>query len=593
MKDLKNNISILFHYIKIAYNIDKLYVLIMPLLSFCKALIPLISSVTLKFIIDELTNQSRLKILLILVLIALLMSCGLYLISNLLTHIIEIREKKVIAGFEKHLGKKIMNMSFQCIEDPKVLDLKEKAIYPIRNQGVLKNMMENIVMIVQNIITLLSLAVLISTLNGFLLLVLIVFVAINATVSLKSQDAETEFISEIIKDNREMGYYRGLTQDFNAGKDIRLYQIKSLILFKNRNYIERSTNLFKNLMSKTARWNGISSVVVQAQISIIYGYITYEVINNIITIGSFSMYISAALSFCVALSSFLQTTIKFKQIIKFLLPYKQFEDTCLKNENQDNNTDLVLDDSFCIEFKNVSFKYPHSNVNVLNNICIKIKSGEKLSIVGVNGAGKSTFVKLLCRLYEPTEGEITLNGININSFDFFQYIQSINAIFQDFKVFDFSIAENIVMNSERNNDAINEIISNVGLTEKNDSLVNFIDMPLGKKFEENGVELSGGEYQKIALARALYRKAKIVILDEPTAALDPVSENEVFLNFNELAKDRTAIYISHRMSSCLFSDSIAVFSEGKIVQYGTHTELIKDKTSEYYKLFSEQAKYYK
>lgn len=592
MRDLKNNINILLHYIKTAYNIDKLYILFLPLSSICKALIPLTSIVMLKFIVDELTNHSRIKRLLLLVLVALLVSCFFYLMGNLFAYIIDIREKKVISGFDMRLGKKIMSMSFPCVEDSKILDLKEKAIYPIRNQGILKNMLDNIVSIVQNIVTLCGLTFIISTLNKFLLLILIAFVVINACISMKSQDAETEFISEIIKDNREMGYYKSLTQDFNSGKDIRLYQIKSLILSKSRNYIERSTNLFKKLMSKTGRWSGISGVVVQTQISMIYGYIAYEVIDSAITIGSFTMYISAAISFCVALSSFLQNTIKFKQIIKFLLPYKEFEEMCLMDNNQHNN-DLSLEDDFYIEFKNVSFKYPNSDANVLENICIKIRSGEKLSIVGVNGSGKTTFIKLLCRLYEPTEGEITLNGININSFDFFKYVQHINTIFQDFKLFAFPIAENIVMNAEWNSDKINNIISNVGLKGKSDSMNNFINIPLGKTFEEDGIEISGGEYQKVALARALYRDSKIVILDEPTAALDPVSENKIFMDFNNLTKDKTAIYISHRMSSCIFCDNIAVFAEGKIVQYGNHLELMKDKSGEYYKLFSNQAKYYK
>lgn len=591
LKSFKNNVFILLHYIRIAYNIDKLYVPFLLLTSMIRAFIPFINIVMSKYIIDELVTEQRLNILFWLVFITIVSNCTVVLINSIFNYGIEIKNRKVIIGFELHLSQKIMNMEFKNIEDPEILNLKEKAIYPVKSQGILQNMINNIVSSVQDIITILSLILLISTLNVFIILFLILFVFINVRINMKSQKAELEFITEIIKDNREMGYYRGLTQDFSMGKDIRLYHMKPLILSKIREYIERSTILFKKLMSKTGAWGGVSNIIMQLQMSIIYGYIAYEVLNNNITLGSFTMYITASISFCKALSSFLQNVVQFKQICKFLHPYKEFEDIC-SEEIPKNSNSFILQDEFCIEFKNVSFKYPRSEENILNNICIKIKSGEKLSIVGMNGAGKTTFIKLLCRLYKPTVGEISLKGVDINTFDFQKYTKYINAIFQDFKLFAFSIGENIAMDTQWNEKNIFNVLSEVGLKEKINKMDQSIYTPLYRSFDENGVELSGGEYQKLAIARALYRDSKIIILDEPTAALDPVAENEIFINLNTLAKNKTTIYISHRLSSCKFCDHIAVFDNGCIVQYGTHDDLITNQEGKYYELFSAQAKYY-
>jgi ATP-binding cassette subfamily B protein/ATP-binding cassette subfamily C protein len=591
LKSFENNITVLFHYIRIAYNIDKLYVPFLFLSSVIKAFIPFINIVMSKYIIDELLMEQRTDIIIWLVLITITSNCILILISSVLNYVIEIKNRRVIIGFELHLSQKIMNMDFENIEDPEILNLKEKAIYPVKNQGILQNMINNIISSVQNIVTILSLILLISTLNIYILLFLILFVFINVRISMKSQKAELEFITEIIKDNREMGYYRGLTQDFSMGKDIRLYHMKSLILSKIREYIEKSTILFKRLMSKTSVWGGISNIIMQLQMSIIYGYIAYKVLNNNITTGSFTMYITASISFCTALSSFLQNIVQFKQICKFLHPYKEFEDICSEAVPQNSNH-LILQDEFCIEFKNVFFKYPRSEENILNNVCIKIKSGEKLSIVGMNGAGKTTFVKLLCRLYRPTMGEITLNGVDVNTFDFQQYTQYINAIFQDFKLFAFSIGENITMDDQWNEKNIFNVLSEVGLREKINKMENSINTPLYRSFDEKGVELSGGEYQKLAIARALYRDSKIIILDEPTAALDPIAENEIFINLNNFAKNKTTIYISHRLSSCKYCDHIALFDNGCIIQYGSHDDLITNKEGKYYELFTTQAKYY-
>ncbi|MBR4336285.1 MAG: ABC transporter ATP-binding protein, partial [Clostridia bacterium] len=250
------------------------------------------------------------------------------------------------------------------------------------------------------------------------------------------------------------------------------------------------------------------------------------------------------------------------------------------------------DNDYEIEFQNVSFRYPGSDSYALKNVSIKYKIGEKLAIVGMNGSGKTTFIKLLCRLYDPTEGVILLNGINIQKYNSLEYLSILSVVFQDYKLFSFSLAANVAASSEYDETAVVESLEKAGFGERLKTMPNGIETVLYKDFEQSGTEISGGEGQKIAIARAIYKNAPFVILDEPTAALDPIAEYEVYSKFNEIVGDRTAIYISHRLSSCRFCDRIAVFDDGQIVQLGTHETLVADETGKYYQLWSAQAQYY-
>lgn len=243
-----------------------------------------------------------------------------------------------------------------------------------------------------------------------------------------------------------------------------------------------------------------------------------------------------------------------------------------------------------IEFKDVCFTYPRQQNEVLKNISFKISKGECVSIVGLNGAGKSTLIKLLCRLYKPTSGEICVNGININDYDIDSYNKHISCVFQDFKLFGYSIKENIIPDDGNEDEAI-RLINALGMKDKIDSLKDGINTMLNKQLSDDGVELSGGQAQKIAIARALYKGSDIVILDEPTSALDPKSEADIYENFNRLTKDKTALYISHRMSSSTFCDKILVIDGGVITDYDSHANLMK-KDCLYKTLFNKQAANY-
>ena len=272
------------------------------------------------------------------------------------------------------------------------------------------------------------------------------------------------------------------------------------------------------------------------------------------------------------------------EIVKFMEypPYME------KGERKIEN----LDGGHTIEFRNVGFSYPGTGVKVLDNVSITLHSGEKLSVVGLNGAGKTTFIKLLCRLYDADSGEILLDGVNIREYDYDEYMKLFSVVFQDFRLLAFSVDDNILLGRSEPPETVDGLLEKVGLDEKVKSLPNGHDTMMFKQFDKEGVELSGGEQQKLAIARALYKNAPVVILDEPTAALDPVAEYEIYKRFDELVGGKTGIYISHRLSSCKFCDRIAVFSEGTIKEYGTHDELLRKKDGIYSEMFTAQAQYY-
>ena len=250
------------------------------------------------------------------------------------------------------------------------------------------------------------------------------------------------------------------------------------------------------------------------------------------------------------------------------------------------------DNEYYIEFRNVSFKYPRTENYVLRNVNLKFKIGEKLAVVGMNGSGKTTFIKLLCRLYDPTEGEILLNNVDIRKYDYKEYMSIFSVVFQDFKLFSFGLGQNVSASFHYNEELAKRCLEKAGFYERLQSMKKGLETSIYKDLDEEGVEISGGEAQKIALARALYKNAPFIILDEPTAALDPIAEYEVYSKFNEIVQDKKAIYISHRLSSCRFCDVIAVFDGGQIVQRGVHDRLLQDTHGKYYELWNAQAQYY-
>ena len=245
-----------------------------------------------------------------------------------------------------------------------------------------------------------------------------------------------------------------------------------------------------------------------------------------------------------------------------------------------------------IEFCDVSFRYPGADRFALRHVSMKFRVGRRLALVGMNGSGKTTFIRLLCRLYDPTEGEIRLNGIDIRKYNYDEYLSLFSVVFQDFRLFSLPLGENVAASSDYDGERVKKCLAEAGFRDRLVKMPGGLATCLYRDYDTQGVEVSGGEAQKIALARALYRNAPFIVLDEPTAALDPIAEAEIYTRFNDMVGDRTAIYISHRLSSCRFCDEIAVFDDGRVVRQGTHEELLAEGRGKYYELWNAQAQYY-
>ncbi len=481
-------------------------------------------------------------------------------------------------------------MDFENIEDSEILDLKERAYYAIYNMDAIGWALERSSGIIYEIITLIGLSYILITLNPLIILAILGIVLLNSFIFKKIEKIRFEDNQKSIFDNRAFGYFLRLTSDFSVGKDIRLYKGKGLILKKARHFTDNLLEIYSEQFTAIGKYSGITNINMQIQMTLVYGYLAISVIRDTITIGSFTMYANAVKNFTTSIMSLVNSFIDINQVVMYLELFVRFDSIESKNSKGIRRTDEIED--FTIEFKNVSFKYPKKDAYTLRNISIKIKPGEKLSIVGLNGAGKTTFIKLLSRLYEPTEGSILLGGVDIREFVYDEYMKLLSIVFQDFKLLSYSVKENLCLDKDEEDWIILDCLKKAGLEKDLIKLDKGIHTNIYKSFDKDGIEFSGGQSQKIAISRALYKNSPIVILDEPTSALDPISEYEIYNSFNSLVEGKTAIYISHRLSSTRFSDNIAVFKDGEIIEYGSHDELIKDKESLYSDMYNTQAKYY-
>lgn len=384
--------------------------------------------------------------------------------------------------------------------------------------------------------------------------------------------------------------------DINESKymvDVRLYNQEKIALeMMHKNTTFRSGGILdKSLRGNGKNYRILNSFTTKLQVLMIYLFVIIKTYEGAFSVGMLTQYIGSITQIAIGISLFVSTigySLNNYEIMKEALEYLEYDKTMYKGTL---TTEKRSDKKYEIEFKNVSFKYPTSDDWVLQNVNLKFNLGQKLAIVGKNGSGKSTFIKLLIRLYDPNDGEILLNGIDIKKYKYEDYLKIFSVVFQDFDLFAFPISQNIAGKIDYDKDKVLEVLEDVGIKDRVLSMKNGIDTYLFKDIDNEGVDVSGGEAQKIAIARALYQDSAFLILDEPTAALDPLAEQEIYEQLGKIVNDKTAIFISHRLSSCKFSDKIVVFDKGSIVEYGTHKDLL-DKNEKYKELWDAQAGYY-
>lgn len=588
------------HFMKLVWKADAAYVILLVLSSMLTGSQLFLNIILPKFLIEELMGGKNLEML--------ILWGGLIVANNVLSKLAErtlnkylaVKQTVVFHKMNQIMATKIMNLEYSYLENPYYLDLKERATFAVTNQGATINLIHGIFDVLTGIFTLGGLIAIMATLGPVLIIALIVALVAMLLFYKGMSDYQVKFSQELIPINRKFGYYMGLGFDKNVQKDCRLYDMSDMISGRIMEYTVETCKMFEKFSRVSGKCLGGMNFINDMVSAFCYLYVGLRTLGTKIgalslgpqiSIGSLTMYVSAAINFSTSMRSVGESVIQTMMMLSYLEPYMEF--MSLEEESLVSGTEKLQGGIKTIAFKDVTFTYPGSEKPVLQNISFDLKQGEKISIVGLNGAGKSTLVKLLCRMYKVDSGEILINGKNIYDYDYEQYMETVAAVFQDYRLFNYTIEENISCKEEGADEKkITELIKEVGLEEKVADLPEGVHSRFGKEYDEKGIEMSGGESQKVAIARALYKEGSLVILDEPASALDPIAEAEIYEKFNGLVEDKTALYISHRMSSSVFCDRILIIENGKVADFDTHENLMQKKDSLYYKLFQSQAENY-
>lgn len=579
------------------------------------ALSPFINIYMSGQILNGITEKQPFKHLLLLVLLTVSINLIIGIIASIFRHLIAINKQEFHARYQMQQSSKISRMDYVVAESPETYRLRQKIIdhANANNAGIIglpsyiQSLIEafftilfSVSLTVSLFLTPISTGHWLSTIitSPFTSIFVLFMIIISVFVSMKANAAMTKklyvILDEATQFNKIYDYYiENYLCNYNQGKDIRIYNQKDLINSECSGLL----NTVMNRMIKKLTRNQINCSVAASIASIfldciIYLYIGIKALLGLVHVGSIIQYVGSITQFSTGFTKFLTQLALIKANNESLKLYFEFMHLPETMQKGTQSIKMCDHDAFEIEFIHVSFQYPGTDVYALKNINIKIKSGKRFAVVGMNGSGKTTLIKLLCRLYEPTAGKITLNGIDIQDYKLDEYMALFGVVFQDFKLFSFTLAQNIAANPIIDKNFAELCLVRSGFSERIHTMPQGLDTPIHKDFDEDGIEISGGEAQKIALARALYKNAPFIVLDEPTAALDPIAEYEIFNHFNQIIENKTAIYISHRLSSCRFCNDIIVLHDGELIQYGSHETLLADTSGKYFELWHAQAQYY-
>ena len=526
-----------------------------------------------------------------------------------------VKKHELTQRINKMLVDKTMDLDFDILEKHETLDMYKKAKDGMTAGGDIRSFIDNLAGLIEKISTIVYSLVLlvplfipratseVGALSGLgyflnqwysftiMVLVLAVHVFMSYKTNKKASKLQMEFFEKNVSYNRYFGYWFNLIFDYSIGKYIRLYKMQKLMtkrVQETNDKLEAEGNAWINKSLKISVVPIFSQGFMQLAS---YVFVGLKAVFGLITTGKCIMYVSSYTKLVESITGISDNFVSLKMESRYLSFFYDYME--IKNKRYDGTipTEKRDDNVYEIEFRDVSFKYANADTWALRHVNQKITLGTKNAVVGKNGAGKTTFIKLLCRLYEPTEGQILLNGVDIRYYDNEEYARLFAIVFQDFNLFSFPLGENVAGDVEYDRERAVKCLESAGFGERLTKMEKGLDTPLYQYDDENGVEISGGEAQKIAIARSLYKDAPFVIMDEPTSALDPVAEYEIYQRFDQMVEGKTSIYISHRMSSCRFCDNIIVFDEGKIIEQGSHDKLMSNKGL-YSELWNAQAQYY-
>jgi len=557
-------------------------------------------------IINELISTRELNRIIFYVAITLGASFTLSVISAILTKYSSLTHTTFFNNLDKLMGTTFCNMDYTMAENPKTHELihQIKAKLSSSDLGLkrvywyIAGLLNTTLRLIASVILLVGMVnVMPPSQNSWvahpaaMLIVVALFLLNTLFRSFTTKilwRRSHRFFAEMAKSNTLYHYYGSNATGYikNAGKDIRLYNQKDMLMDVVKKW---QNSIDKKQYAVSGIFSGMSAAANTIFSGAVYVLVGLRALLGMYSIGSVVQYVGAITMFSGQLSGIMGLLNGLKINTPPLEEFFSYLDMPKEKNNQGNiPVEKRTDNEYEIVFRNVSFKYPGSEDYALSNLNLNFRIGQRLAVVGMNGSGKTTMIKLLCRLYDPTEGEILLNGIDIRKYRFNEYMAIFSVVFQDFGLFDFSLAQNVATSAKPELSRVAECIEKVGFSTDYIKLDSF----LHKGFDYNGIGISGGEAQKIAMARALYKNAPFIVLDEPTAALDPIAEYEIYSKFDEIVGNKTAIYISHRLSSCRFCDDIAVFHQGELVQRGSHDQLVANIAGKYHELWNAQAQYY-
>lgn len=559
------------------------------------ASLPFPSTILSGVIVDGISNGDNFSLVALNVILMFGISFLLNAVSTYLRKAREYLFIKFTNKLNNDINGKCMNMDFERFNDSSFQD----RILLINQMSQGNNFFTNIATVFQTIsqvITLLGMTLILTMMNVWLLFIALAVIALQSVLHVIKLKYNKQFQVDTINEQRKLGYVSHLAKDTLAKKDIDMFCMSSFIMNKIKTF-QQNMLVFNWHRIKIEGVIEIAdfllSVIFQLSAYILMGI---EAFTGRISIGDFTMGVASLINFMSASSFVAMKILNFNDSLFYIQKYKSFHK--LKSKSDDKSI-VSIDDidlnNIEIEFRNVSFRYPDSTSFVLKNINLKLSNKEKFAVVGYNGAGKTSFVLLLTRMYDPTEGSIYLNGIDIREINYKDYLKIFSTVNQDFFLFPFSLLENIAQvetATPQEKDVITELCYNNGLGERLQRMYKGLNTPVTKSLFASGVDLSGGERQKVAIIRALYKNSPVLILDEPTAALDPVAEYEIYRKFAQMSEGKLTVYISHRIYSTRFCDKIAVFEKGEIKEYGTFDELMKQRGL-YYEFFQKQADYFK
>lgn len=553
------------------------------------ALTPLPGVALPKLVIGELTGPARPQALFVIVGAVLLVSIVLNFIKNIANRNSYMRLSRLRIDYVRDQFTSILRMDYPLVEDDQFFDQYEKAFNSTNgNSNGVEAVYRSMFQAPAQLLSVAALALFIGLKNPLILAAVFLNIAVVFYVGRKAHALRFSMRKELGHAERRKNYFHQTTHDFTYGKDIRVYDLRARVVANCKREIQGYVDILSIIAKKEYVWSFFALITLLLSDAATYGLIVRDVVHGM-SIADFSMYLAATLSLSLLLKSLSKEVTTILNEADYVHELFVFLDEDFTGAQGTRGP--VENETLTVEFRDVSFRYPRGEKNVFENLSLTIREGERLALVGVNGAGKSTLVKLMTGLFRPTEGEIFINGIPIGDFSKKALFSMFSAVFQEVNVLAYTVLENVAATDEGDRVRAEEALRKAGLWEKVASLPNGLDTVMLKVIDEEGAIFSGGEAQKLAIARALYKDAKMVVMDEPTAALDALAEQEIYERFGELTRGKTALYISHRLASTRFCDRIVLLDGARIAELGTHAELMALR-GKYYEMFTVQGKYY-